>query len=325
MHRKHQVTRLAVFTVSLSLLGATAARAEDARQILLNSLEPKVSTYVGEQVTEIRPSPGESPLPRRGQQVQRVFRKGKTLRIEYPDGRIFFDDGEQQSLYLTRQSLVEQGASSFDPAKLTQQQQAIRRGRITVTARADDSVAGRPTYVVDVRQPKNQRAVWIDKQTYVQLRQDVQQPNGRIVSTYFRSIEFREPPADKLAFVPPPNVPVVERGRGRPIPAAEAGELAKAWGGLLAPKMVPPGYVFRGYYHHRFQDRPLLVAVYRGRGERQTLSMFQGPATGMGAMAQKQRGNLRVIGARKGQAEVLLVAPLPEDELQRIMGSVGPQ
>jgi hypothetical protein len=69
----------------------------------------------------------------------------------------------------------------------------------------------------------------------------------------------------------------------------------------------------------------LLVAVYRGPQERQTLSVFQGPATGMGAMAKRQRGNLRVVTARKGQAEVLLVAPLPEEELQRIMGSVGLQ
>jgi hypothetical protein len=42
-------------------------------------------------------------------------------------------------------------------------------------------------------------------------------------------------------------------------------------------------------------------------------------------MAERQRGNLRVLGARKGQADVILVAPLAEEELQRIMNSVAPQ
>ncbi|MGV3719776.1 MAG: LolA family protein [Actinomycetota bacterium] len=320
----HQVNRLAAAALAFSLFGAAPAFAEDARQILLNSLDPKVATYQGEQVTEVRPAPARV-KPRRTQPGQRVYRKGRTLRIEYPDGRIFFDDGDQQLLYLSRQSLVEQGPSSFNPKKLAQQRQAIARGRVIVTARPDDTVAGRPAYVVEARQAKNQRTIWIDKQTYVQLRQDVQQPSGRVVSTYFRSIEFKDPPAEKLSYSPPPNAPVVERGRGRPVPAAEAEELAKSWGGLLMPKSVPPGYVFRGYYHHRFREHPLLVAVYRGPRERQTLSMFQGPATGMGSMAKRQRGNLRVVAGRKGQADVLLVAPLPEEELQRIMGSVSPQ
>jgi outer membrane lipoprotein-sorting protein len=309
---------------ALLLLVPEPACAEDARQLLLNSLEPKATAYSGEQVSEVRPRPDESLPPRRRLQSQRVYRKGKTLRIDYPDGRIFFDDGDQQTLYLSRQSLAEQGPSSFDPKKLAQQRQAILRGRISTTQLPDDTVAGRSAHVVQVKQGKNERTVWIDKQTFVQLRQDVTQGNGRVLSTYFRSIEFREPPADKLAFTPPANIPVVERGRGRPVPAPEAAELARQWGGLLALKTAPKGYAFRGYYHHRFRGQPLLVAVYGGpRG--QTLSVFQGPTIGMGSMPDRQKGNLRVMGARKGQAEVLLVAPLPEDELQKIMDSVGPQ
>lgn len=300
--------------------------AEDARQILLNSLEPKASTYVGEQVSEVRPAAGESPNPRRRTQVQRVYRKGKTLRIDYPDGRVFFDDGERQLLYIRRQSIVEQGPSSLDPRKTQQQRQAILRGRVTVDALPDDTVAGRSAFVVQVRMAKGQRTVWIDKQTYVQLRQDVLQPNGRLVSTYFSSIDFHEPPADKLAFTPPPGAPLVERGGGRPVPPAEAAELAKAWGGLLEPKSMPPGYVFRGYYRHKFNGQPLLVALYAAKRGDKVLSMFQGPTTGMGSMTEKPKGaNVRVLAARKGQADVLLVAPLGEDELQKIMGSVAPQ
>jgi hypothetical protein len=299
------------------------ARADDARQILLNSIEPKVATYVGEQVSEVLKGDEVRP-PRKRMQVQRVYRKGKTLRIEYPDGRIFFDDGDQQFLYNSRQSIVEQGPSSFNPRKLQQQRQAVLRGRVMVESLPDDTAAGRPTYVLQVRQPKGARTVWVDKQTYVQLRQDVQQ-NNRVVSTYFRSIEFREPPADKLAYTPPPGVPVVERGAGRPVPPAEATEMARAWGGLLQPKAMPPGFALRGYFRHRLNGQPVLVALYAGLRGGKTLSMFQGPTQGTGSMAERQRGNLRVLGARKGQADVILVAPLAEEELQRIMNSVAPQ
>lgn len=311
---------------ALLLAAPKCGWAEDARQILLNSLEPKAPTYVGEQVSEIRQAASENPTPKRRKQVQHVYRKGKTLRIEYPDGRIFFDDGERQFLYIQRQSIVEQGSSSLNPKKTFQQRQAILRGRVTVEPLPDDTVAGRPSFVVQVKMPKGQRTVWIDKQTYVQLRQDVIQPNGRTVSTYFSSIDFREPPAEKLTFTPPAGAPLVERGGGRPVPPAEAAELAKSWGGLLEPKTMPPGYVFRGYFRHRFNGQPLLVALYAAARGGKTLSMFQGPTTGMGSMTERPRGaNLRVIAARKGQADVLLVGPLAEDELQRIMGSVAPQ
>ena len=319
------VRRSSILTLAIgaALLLPGAARAEDARQILLNSIEPKVTTYIGEQLSEMRKGDEIAPPPKRVQ-VQRVFRKGKVLRIEYPDGRIFFDDGEQQLLYNSRQSVVEQGPSSFNPKKVQQQRMAIMRGRVTAEQLPDDTVAGRSTYVVVVRQPKGDRTIWVDKQTFVQLRQDMQQ-NDRVLSTYFRSIEFREPPADKLTYTPPPGVPMVERGTGRPVPPGEAAEMARAWGGLLQPKAMPPGYVLRGYFRHRLNGQPVLVALYATQRDGKTLSMFQGPAQGMGSMAERPRSNLRVLGARKGQADVLLVAPLAEDELQRIMNSVGPQ
>jgi len=312
--------------IASCLLAPRCGWAEDARQILLNSLDPKSPTYVGEQVSEVQRAAGEPQSAPRRTQIQRVYRKGKTLRIDYPDGRVFFDDGERQLLYIQRQSIVEQGPSGLDPKKTVQQRQAILRGRVTVEPLPDDTVAGRPAYVVQVKMPKGQRTVWIDKQTFVQLRQDVVQPNGRTVSTYFRTIDFHEPPADKITFTPPAGAPLVERGGGRPVPPAEAVELARAWGGLLEPKSMPPGFVFRGYYRHRFNGQPLLVGLYTAARGGRTLSMFQGPTLGMGSMTERPRGaNLRVLAARKGQADVLLVAPLPEDELQRIMGSVAPQ
>jgi len=308
------------------LLAPRCGWTDDARQILLNSLEPKAPTYTGEQVSEIRAATGEPRAPRRSSQVQRVYRKGKALRIDYPDGRVFFDDGERQLLYVQRQSIVEQGPSGLDPKKQRQQRQAILRGRVTVEPLPDDTVAGRSAYVVQVKMPKGQRTVWIDKQTFLQLRQDVVQPNGRTVSTYFRSIDFHEPPAEKVTFTPPVGVPLVERGGGRPVPPAQAAELARTWGGLLEPKNMPPGFVFRGYFRHRFNGQPLLVGLYTAARGGKTLSMFQGPTLGMGSMTERPKGaNLCVLAARKGQADVLLVAPMAEDELQRIMGSIAPQ
>jgi negative regulator of sigma E activity len=163
--------------------------------------------------------------------------------------------------------------------------------------------------------------VWIDREKGLQLRQDVTQADGRVVSTYFTSIEFRDPPREMLAFLPPADARFVERGQGRrPLTAADAARIARSWGGLLEPKSVPPGYQLRGYYRHTFNRRPALVAVYGAPGGG-TLSIFQGPAIGMSGVAQRRK-NLQVLSGRKGGADVTIVAPLPQNQLQRVMDSM---
>lgn len=311
------------FLFVLLLAGASApTRAEDAWQILASSLEPLVTTYTGEQVSEVSTRDGAARRIHR----QQVFRRGNVLRINYSTGQVAYDDGREALLYLPRQNLLEVGPSRLAPERVRQQRRAIENKKVSVELLGEDTVADRPAYVLLVRLPTGaSRKVWIDRETRLQLRLDETGANGRTVSTYFTSISFTAPPPAQLAFTPPPGAVRVERGHGRPIPAQRAAALARAWGGLLTPKVVPPGFEFRGFYQHRFQGRPVLVAVYTREGDRLTLSMFQGPAAGMDGMVERRPGRLRVLSERKGQADVTLVAPLPEAELQKVMDSIAPQ
>lgn len=294
------------------------AAAEEAAQILIRSLSAD-ATFVGEQVTEVV----GAPKPKRAQQQrQQVFRKGSILRINYPNGQVMFDDGVTMQLLLPRQGFVERGPSPRNAASVLKQRRALLKGRAPLTALPDDQVAGRATFVVVANPPNGTvRKVWVDKQTYVQLRQDVTQPNGRTISTYFTRINFgQEPPAEMMTFVPPPGAQIVEAGQGRPLPPAMALRLARErWGNLLEPKTIPAGYRFRAFYRHNFRGQPFIVSVYEGPNNN-TVSFFQGPALGMGQMNQKEKG-VRVVTGRKGNAEVMVVGPLPQEDLQRMMDS----
>lgn len=305
------------------LLTAGGARAQDAREVLLRSQEPTDTTYVGEQVTEVIGPPGR-PAGRRPPGLQRVFRSGNRLRVNFPNGQVAFDDGVSLLVYFPGQNIVEKGPSALSPKRQRQQVQAIRRGQLQVTALPEESVAGRPCHVLELVPAKGpKRMVWVDKETGLQLRQDLYRPNGAIQRTRFVRINFQAvPPPAMLAFQPPPGVLTVEAGQRRPIAAAEAQRLAQEWGGLLEPGFVPEGYRFRGYFLHRFQNRPGLAMVYDGPGG--LLTVFQGPSLGMSGMRQRP-GKLRVLGGKVRNADVVVVGAVSEDEMERVVRSMEPQ
>jgi hypothetical protein len=306
-----------ILALTAGVCGASPAAAQDARQILIRSVDASAA-YVGEQVTEA----GMRPNGARRVQRQQVLRSGEALRINYPNGRVLYDDGKEQLLYLPRQGVVEKSPSRRSPQRLRQQRRALQARALVVEQLADGQVAGHPAYVVSVKTPKGAaRKVWVHRENYVQLRQDQTLPNGRAVSTYFTRISF-EAPKESLAFVPPPGARVVQHSQRRPLPLERAVQRARAWGGLLQPKTIPPGFVFEGHYPHSFNGRPGLVSVYASpRG--QILSFFQGPSLGMNRTMQRQEDRLQVLSARKGAAEVTLVGPLSEDQMVQVMDSVA--
>lgn len=310
---------LAAGLLTLALVSAPAS-AEDPRQILVNSLDPRVKEYVGEQVTETT-NQGRKRIQR-----QTVSRSGKSLRIDFLDsGQVLFDDGGQSLFYYPRARIVERGPSRMDPKKIAQNQRMLRRPAVAVDTHADEQVAGRDAYVISVRPPKGPtRKVWVDKSTYVQLRQELSQPGGRAVSTYFTKIEYTAPAPSLMAFVPPVDAVEVPIGRGRPVPPPMAARIAGGWGGLLKPGYVPPRFRFLGFWHHEFKGEPGLVAVYAGPGRRKNLSIFQSRVRGMAAMDGKGGSDLRVLSTSRGDADVTVVGPLAHDELQRVMDSIAP-
>ncbi|MFN3653354.1 MAG: LolA family protein [Armatimonadota bacterium] len=315
-----------LFLAAVLALGATPAFAEDAREIFLKSLEPLDTTYVGLQVSKTE---GKRPKERR-KMFQRVYRKGSILRVDYSDGQVVFDDGKTQLLYLPKPNEVERRPSRLDSRHVEFMKRLVRTGRINPELVGSDTVAGRSAWVLELKGGRGgTRKIWIDKATYLQLRLDETERDGSKVSTYFHHLNLDgEPRPQQLRYQPPASARFVHRGRGRPVPAAEARELARAWGGLHEPKHVPSGYRFRSFYLHEFRGRKVLVSVWEGSGERNTITLFQGPPLPMGERppAPPEGARLQVLAETRGQVSLALVAPASADrgELQRMLNSVGP-
>ncbi len=302
----------------LLALPPVCARADDPRQVLLNSLSADVSFW-GDQTTTVS-------HPEGGKQVtthQRVYRKGTILRMEYPGGRTLFDDGASAVLYFPHPNTFERRGTSFDPELIAREKRQVMAKRLVVEQLADGEVAGRPAWVIQIRLPNGtSRQFWIDKQTNVQLRRDEVRLGGVTASTYFTQIHFTEPPADKLTFTLPAGAQQVEPGQGRPLGQTRAQEVARAWNGPRLPRWLPPGYRFRAFYPHAYGRQQGLVAVYDGPKPGESLSVFQGPVVGMEGMSVRHGRKLRALGARRGAADVMVVGPLPQADLQRVMESI---
>lgn len=305
------------------LVPAAPALAETPLDILVRSVDPNVA-YSGDQETRQLQAPGGQPAPARPPLRQKVYRKGNILRIEFQRGPILFDDGKVQRRYLPGPRIVETSPSQLSPAMLAKQQRTLRR-RAVAEQVGTDTIAGRSATVIQMKDPRGSggsRKVWVDRETYVQLRQDITGPKGRTVSTYFTTFTPGDPPAAKLVLDLPADVREVPKGLGRPIPPFRAAILARAWGGPLVPRHLPDGYAFKGYFLSRYMGRDVLVALYQGTGSGSTLSVFQGPVMGMSGAERLPNNKLRVLSARKGNADVTVVAPLSDDEMKRVMDSI---
>lgn len=292
------------------------------------------SGYYGEQVTVTTPRQGN---PHR--ETVRVYRRGSTLRIDYPNNRVLFDDGSTELLFFAARvnvpGVVERSPSKLGPKAVANQRRIISGNRAMVTLLPDDTVAGRPTWVVQVQDAMGRapsRKIWVDKETSLQLRQDITLP-VRAVSTYFTSITFQSPPAEKLTFTPPPGTLVDEEGDGgvlhRPIQPRRAEEIARTWGGHpVTPGYLPAGFIFRGFYLHKFNNQDVLVSVFAdgGMGRGHKLTIFQGPASmGMPTAGAVSNKNVHALNARKGVVDVTVVSPLGEAELRKVMDSIPVQ
>jgi outer membrane lipoprotein-sorting protein len=302
---------------AMAFWAARGAAAEDARQILLRSLAPRAAAYSGEQVTEVT-----GPLGVARQVRQQVYRAGNVLRIEFPAGQILFDDGTEQRFYLPRLNEVRRSPSRTGPQAVQHLRRQLLGPRAVCALLPDESIAGRPAWVVRVSDAEGgprSRTLWIDRATFVRLGLSETGRGGRPVKTYFTRIAFGPPPAEKLSFTPPSGAKSIDP----PMPPPQAARLARAWGGLLVVK-PPAGYRLRGFFPHSFRGQRGLVAVYDGPRSGDTLSLFQGPAQGMGPMVESRPEGLQILSSKRGDADVTLVGPLPQAALEAAMATVAP-
>jgi hypothetical protein len=315
--------QVALVCVVLPLLGASSpAAAEDARRILIQSLTPTKTTYLGEQVSEVVDSARGRSLELR----QRVYRKGNRLLIRYQDGRVVYDDGSQTLFYRPPRRIAEKGPSNLGEEIVLQRRRLLRGGRSELQHLPDDTIAGRSCFVVLVKPPRGPtRKIWIDKQTHLQLAHEETTFHGVKRNTYFTSIDFSATPSEAdLDPRIPPDVRIVEQGR-RPIRPEQALLMARAWGGLLKPAWIPQGYQFRGYFRHQFRGRPMLALVYGPPGRSRALTVFQGVAGEGGGTMMARKTPPRALAVTRGRADVVVVGDLPEEDLRKVMDSVQPE
>jgi hypothetical protein len=322
------MTRRALVGIGIAALASTwigvvPASAEDAQQILLSSLAARPS-FQGEQVAEMygplgRRRPGRPP-------IQRVFRDGNMMRIDFPGGFTVFDNGSELIRYRQQDNTYEKQVSSFLPQRSKRMAAALRKGHMSVELLGEDTVAGRAAWILNLKDNHGKlqsHKMWIDKEFYVMLRQD-QERNDGTLSTRFLTISFTKPSPAQLAFVLPPTAQLAEGGLGRPLGRQAAMQMARRWGGLLEPVSVPPGYRLRAFYRSAVHGQQGLVAVYDGPRQGQSISVFQRPSLGsMGMIGPKKEG-YRVLSAKKGTVDVQVVGPeaMPEADLQKVMGSI---
>lgn len=304
-------------------IGVVPAKAEDAQQILLSSLTARPS-FQGEQVADIvgplgRKRPGR-PL------IQRVFRDGNLMRIDFPGGLTVYDDGTELIRYRKQDNTYEKQPSSFLPQRAKRMAMALRKNRMSVELLGEDTVAGRTAWIVSLKDNEGKlqsHKMWIDKEFYVLLRQDQERSDGTL-STRFLSISFTKPAPAQLAFTLPSTAQLSEGGLGRPLGRQAAAQMARRWGGLLEPVSVPQGYRLRAFYRSAVRGQEGLVAVYDGPRQGQTISVFQRPSLGSMGMIGPKREGYRVLSAKKGAVDVQVVGPetMPEADLQKVMGSI---
>lgn len=159
-------------------------------------------------------------------------------------GKLWLSGGLETGAADNLDALLAQGRTCYDPA-----------------VGGDDTVAGRPAYVVQMgpnrcpsvsaREMNGPRTIWIDRETFFVLRNEVRDPesNQVIFRSEVTSIRYNvELPDELFALDPPPGARVTDN---RPRPAPTADEFRKQIEQLarqvdfplFVPRRVPSGLV----------------------------------------------------------------------------------
>jgi outer membrane lipoprotein-sorting protein len=319
--------RLGLIAWSALLLAAAPARAQDAREALIRSIEQESRVnYAGLQTTVVT----DRGKTRTAQQVVKRRAPDK-LRIEYQAparlrGELVVDDGKRLRHYVPSLRVVEEGPSQVRKSLDRQQKriQSLRAGKTTVALVGEDTLLGRRVTVVTVSPAKPDRpsrTLWLDGATGVALRIEDRFPGGRTSVTSFVQISF-DPILGPAEFeLPiPQGVTVVPASMGRPIPVRRAEQTAaRLWGGMPEPTFLPPGFALTSAHQLRFHKQPVIAVRYtRGREE---LSLFVSASAGEPFSAPMDH-HVNVFQRPIGRMLVTLVGALPSEQLQRVAESL---
>ena len=322
-------SRLAL--LPLLLLPAAPARAQDAREALIRSIEQESQvSFVGRQTTDVT----DRDKTRHAEQVVQRLAPDK-LRIEYVaparlKGELVVDDGQRLRRYIPSLRVVEEGPSQVRRSRQRQLKriQALRAGKVTVALVGPAMQLGRPVTIVSVMPTKPDhpvRRLWLDRETGVALRVEDQFPGGRTSVTSFVQINFHPilGPAEFQLPIPR-GFTVVPESMGKPISVQRARQIAhRLWGGIPQPTQLPPGFALTSAHQLSFHKLPVIALRYtRGRED---LSLFVSASADKPFSVPKQprvQPAVNVSQRSIGRVLVTLVGSLPAAELERIADSL---
>ena len=196
-------------------------------------------------------------------------------------------------------------------------------GRMRMEYRGSETIAGRPTHVIEVSTTDGLpvKKSWVDTQYHLELKTQRFDPHGQVKSSaYFTQIDFSPTFAPgTFDFEPPAGATVVHAEKsGDRMPLEEAQR--RAGFEAVLPTYLPPGYHF---LRHRtalieVSDRPTIWLSFSNGAD--TFSLFQRRASG--EMEPIRRG--QSITWQDGNLRFTLMGTLSTDELERVRASIRP-
>lgn len=240
-------------------------------------------------------------------------------------GTLFLANGEEQwecDPYARRALRVDLPPPSQVRAQRLQEMDRLGRS-LRLQFCGTETIAGRDAYVVKVYTPNGLpvKKSWIDAQTFVTLKTQRFDSEGRVKSSaFFTRINFDPEFGPGLfTFSPPADCTVIEAARPpERMPLAEAEQ--RAGFQAVLPTYLPAGY--------RFQDGSVAVIQLKGRNALwlsftngvDTFSLFQGRS---GGPADTQRRG-RALTWQDGNFRFTLLGPLSAEEMQQVRASIRP-
>jgi outer membrane lipoprotein-sorting protein len=319
--------RVSLFTAALFLLAPLSLPAQDAREVLIRSLEQESHvSFAGYQTTVVT----DGGKVRRAAQVVKRQAPNK-LRIEYlaPQhlkGEVVVDDGVRLRRYIPSLRVVEEGPSRLQRSLERHRTRIrdLREGKRTATLVGESSLLGRPVTIVQLAPSKPDRptrTLWLDQTTGVALRVEEKSPGGRNSVTSFERISFQPvlgPTEFHLEI--PAGFTIVPAHMGRPISLRHAQDLARhLWGGLPMPLQLPPGFALTSAHQLNFHKHPVIALRYtRGRDD---LSLFVSDSGGEPFSAPVQP-HVNVYQHPIGRVLITLVGSPSTTQLSQIAASI---
>jgi negative regulator of sigma E activity len=209
-----------------------------------------------------------------------------------------------------------------------------------------EKVAGRPAYVLRLasRHPGNpSKTVWIDAETKLALRQDLFDPDGRLLSaSQFREISFSPSLPGNLFTVPVEARVDKRREADGPLAGAQQPPWATAQKAGQAlpceqPRYVPAGYELvhrfclkrpeREFAHLRYTDGLNTISLFIERSSAGAATVSQDGRRGRrrhgGPGSDPQRGEHgRRFSLQRGDTRYTLVGNINASELRRMAESI---